>query len=856
MSNAGPRDFEKILVIAKKYYEWAEPKISIGRSEYSKAVNWKPTFDGKKKDCKRAASFSTDTCIVGTMGGMGDMTVALACAAFDLCNDNVAIAQNLGCAIAIFCDNNTDAAVTSREKEIYEDAETVLLYSISLSMEGSFHTYASLGPLTSLGNLYLDMKKYEEGKNLFMAARKIDDGYMPAISGLTAYYKKTNKPEFIVMMLAAAKKKPSPIGKGANQIDEETKKSEKLIKEGGQPSEEELEKMIDVAETIQAPCYGDLFKELDPKGAERIIQARNDIQSKMIIRIPNIHILTEFTDINEDNEISVKCAAKAVEDDVKYLEKYAKLYGRGIGNVAADFFQNTGAGDFNFMGMKFHDFMRDASEHPEKYENMKNAPEAHLRMDNLNKFVREAEDSVRAMSSARQGFGDESTAARNIAKVAAKANLLVFPLSLNPFEFANPYDILLQQYNVPLLVKKKQVFEQYCVTVLKKTAEILADISKNFSRAYGEIKDQFNNEEEKVKKKYEDAKRKFLAENDGEGGGGGGSSSSGSTADEHSDDRMRLELHALHEKYYPALNQCTKRYWLEATGVAARMYTRLERNLPRMYKDAMKHIMFISDEKVRREQTDQLVGWLATTLVSSIEMVLSAYNGGNILRIEMCGCDPEQMEQIRLKLEKERKEKENEKLARQKQAMDAFKRGEIDTHPLMLKAYSDKYDYELDLGIIKHRSNANFSSTNVYIPSGDQNLNVNLFSNEITKASRLSVDLEVKQSINDPSGRFGLGAKEMFGITIGWDADGNIRIMDKRVGMEVSGSVGPVEGALGVTTSMVRGTTLYGEIRPIGNDYIDILRKDAFGGLTGGPEILKKFPLKVWRGEYRLEETK
>jgi len=839
MSNAGPRDFEKILGIAKKYYEWAEPKISIGRSEYSKAVNWKPTFDGKKKDYKRAASLSGDTCIVGTMGGMGDMTVALACAAFDLAFDDVAIAQNLGCSIAIFCDNNTDTAVTSREKEIYEDAATVLLYSISLSMEGSFHTYASLGPLTALGNLYLDMKKYEEGKNLFLAARKIDDSYMPAISGLTAYYKKTNKPEFIVMMLAAAKKKPTSIGRGANQIDEETKKSEKLIKEG-EASEEELEKMIDIAETIQAPCYGDLFKELDPKGAERIIQARNDIQSKMIIKIPNIHILTQFTDINEDNVISVKAAVKAVEEDVRSLAKYAKLYARGMGNMAADFFQNSGAGDFNYMGMKFDDFMRDMSNNPEKYENVK-TPDFNLRMDNLNKFVREAEDSVRAMSSARQGFGDESTAARNIAKVASKANLLVFPLSLNPFEYANPYDILLQQYNVPLLAKKKQAFDLYCITVLKKTGEILGDVGRNFARAYGEIKTLFAQDEEVAKKKYIEE-----VENCGDN----------EKCVENADKRYQLEKHKLHEKYYKALNQCTKRYWLEATGVAARMYTKLERNLPRLYKDAMKHIMFISDEKVRREQHDQLVGWLAITLETAITFVLNAFGSGDILRIEMCGCDPELMEQFRVELEKERIKEENEKLARQKAQMDSFKRGEVDTHPLMLKAFSDKYDYELDLGIIKHRSNANFSSTNVYIPSGGQNLNVNLFSNEITKASRLSVDLEVKQSINDPSGRFGLGAKEMFGITIGWDADGNIRIIDKRVGMEVSGSVGPVEGAIGVTTSMVRGTTLYGEIRPIGNDYIDILRKDAFGGLTGGPEILKKFPLKVWRGEYRLDGTK
>jgi len=521
MSGAGS-DTEKILRIAKKYYEWAEPRISIGRSEFSKVVKWKPLFDGKKKDYKLANSLSHDTCILGTMGQMGGMTVALACAAFDLAFDDVMIAQNLGCSIAIFCDNNTDPTVTAREKEIYEDAATVLLYSISLSMAANAHTIASLGPLTALGNLYLDMKKFEEAKNLFMTARRIDDGYMPAISGLTAYYKAMNMPQFIPMMLAAAKKKPSDIGKGATKIEEENKKSEKLIKEGGEPTEEELEKMIDIAETIQAPCYAELLGELDPKGAEKIIKARNDLQSKMKITIPNIHILTEFTDINEDNQISVKAAVKAVEKDIEYLGRYVKLLPRGTGNMAADMFENTGMGDFNYMGMKFHDFLRDISEHPEKYENMKNMPEAHLRMDNLNKFAQEAKDSLSGMTSARHGFGDESTAARNVSKVAAKANLLAFPLSLNPFEYANPYDILLQQYNVPLVVKKKNLCDQYGITVLKKTGEVLTDVYRNFNRAYGDKKDQFDKEVEKITKRCEDEEEKARKANehksDGEGG--------------------------------------------------------------------------------------------------------------------------------------------------------------------------------------------------------------------------------------------------------------------------------------------------------------------------------------------------
>ena len=306
-------------------------------------------------------------------------------------------------------------------------------------------------------------------------------------------------------------------------------------------------------------------------------------------------------------------------------------------------------------------------------------------------------------------------------------------------------------------------------------------------------------------------------------------------------------------KYYPALNQITKRYWLEATGVAARMYTKLERNLPRLYKDAMKHIMFISDEKVRRQQEDQLVGMLATTLSISIGHVLSAYNCGQILRIEMCGCNTEEMEQLRQKLENERKKAENDKLRRQKMAMDAFKNGEVDKHPHYLKEYSDKWDYVLDLGIIKHRSNTSFEATNYYLPGPFTTVNFNSFSNQITGASKVSVDVSLTLSLNAEGVR--IGVKGSGGFSLSWDGKGQMRVTDVRGGLEVFGG-GATEAAVGVTSSMVRGTTVYGEIRPMGNDYLDAFRKDAYGGLTGGPEFLKRGPLRAWRGEYRFEETK
>jgi tetratricopeptide (TPR) repeat protein len=830
MSGTGSILVEKILEIAKKYYEWAEPGITIGRSEFSNAVKWKPIFDGKKKDYRLASSLSCDTCAVGTLGGMGDMTVALACAAFDAASDDFMIAQNLGSAIAMFCDNSTDIAVTSRKKEIYEDAVAVLLYAVSLSMIANVHTKASLGPLTALGNLYLDTERYEEAKDLFMAARRIDETYMPAINGLTAYYKATNKPQFIPMMLAAAKKNPTSIGKAANKIDENNKIAEKIINEGSTASEEELEKQIDTAETIEAPNYGDLFENIDVRTAERIIRNRKDLQSKMKIKVPSITILTSFTDINKDNQVSVRCAVDAVSDEVKHLTKYAGAWSRGMGSLAGDMFENTGIGDFKYLGMDFHDFIRDISSNPQKYDNVQ-GPNPQLRMDNMNKYIQELKDGLGEITAARHGMEGGDKYGLKLSKAVAKSNLLLFPFSMNPFEYANAWDIMMQRYNVQLLIRKKALLDAYSITVLRKASETMADIQRNFARAYGEIQQIFRAAEEALKEKYErDMKN------------------SNSTGDLY--ERWRRDLHAIHERFYPQLNQCTKRYWLEGTGCAAIMYKKLERNLPRMYTEVMKHVVYISDEKVRAEQEDMVVGLLATTLSTAISMVLGAYGNGEILRIEMCGCDIEEMRRIEEKLREEKEKKDLEMQKRQNAAHNAFKNGEIDVNSSYYKDYIKKWEYEVDLVILKYRCNDYFTTTDVSIPFKVGSIDISTFKSNFTKASRVSADLTLGGEIGP------LGVKATFGITVARDENGRMHPAgcDLRAGLELSAGAGPVSAAGGISASLIRGTAVYGEVTLSGNDYIDAMKEDALGKGLAGLASTPDSTFKLWSGRYVITD--
>ncbi|MDR2865801.1 MAG: tetratricopeptide repeat protein [Methanomassiliicoccaceae archaeon] len=828
-------DTGKILEIAKKYYEWAEPMIKAGRPQFNKAVNWSPKFDGKKKDHRKASSLSCDTAMVGTLGGMGTMTVALACAAFDLAFDTVKISQNLGCAIAIFCDNNDDPDIIAKEKEIYEDAVTVLIYALSLSMVGSIHTEASLGPLVALGNLYMDMERYEEAKELFMTARRIDELYMPALNGLAAYYKATNKPQFAVMIKTAAKSNPTTLGKSLNKIGENNKKAEKIFREGAAASDEELEKEIDKAEEIEAPNYGDIFDGVDPKNAEKMRKNRKDLNNRMKIKIPNIHILTAFTDINKDNQISVKCAAEAVSDELKHLQKYIKALSRGSGNTAADAFENTGIGDFKFMGMDFHEFIRDASNNPAKYENMDTRDEVHLRTDNLDKYIKELKDGLGEITAARHGMEGGDRFGRKFSRAAAKANLLLFPFSLDPLKYANMWDVFIQQCNIPLYIKKKALLDAYMMGVMRKSNETITDIQRNFSREYAEIHEAYDAKMEDLKERY-DREVKACGDN------------SGCTS--AAAKRYELNLHKLHLEYYPQLNQCTKRYWLEGTACAAIMYGKLERNIPRMYKEVMKHLVYISDEKVRAEQEDMLVGGIASTLTHAIGLVLSTYGGGEILRIEMCGCDPERMEQLTKELQKEKEEKDAEMQQRQKAAENAFKNGIIDENSSYYKDYVKKWEYEIDLVIFKYRSNDYFTTGDVSIPTPVGSIDASSFRNNITQESRVSADVTIGGEIGP------VELKATFGISVAWDANGRMHPegFDLRAGLEASTGVGPLSATAGVSASLERGTKVYGEVTLSGNDYIDEMKERALGEEFGGLAPEMDNTIKLWTGDYVITD--
>ncbi|MDR0778685.1 MAG: hypothetical protein LBE48_04535 [Methanomassiliicoccaceae archaeon] len=813
-----PPSLENVLAVAKKYYSWSfqiiEPAI---QSEFARVINWDPRFDGKRKDDKTAAKLSYDVMILGAHGGASNAAAAVACAVFDIAYDDVCASQNLGCAIAAFCDNSKNAEIKEKEKEIYADAETILLYAVNISSDNGKYTNKSLEPLTALGNLYLDMLRNEEAKNKFESVLSIRDCYPPAMTGLMAYYRAINRPQMIRGFGMAVKNKPTVIGRAFNEIIKNNEDKVPSRKES-LGTEEALEKNMEELSNVEATTYADVFGNIDPENAQRIRKNTKEIGDRMRIRIPNMTVLTQFTKIDEENQISIGCAIRAVGDELVNLTKYTLRYAKESVNTQADVFENLGV-EGRIMGLTLPDFMRDVVKNPKKYENADIAFNPGLAGEMQNKMMAYANDMIANIEKIMGGDTSTETVAKAF-KSVGKVDPLIAVQSLDPYDYANAWDVIIQQFNAKRLSEKINAIGSYITMVNGRTTNGYVDILETFTREYRKITTAYIKEEERIVDVYRD-----------------------------DPDKLKVAMHKLHVNYYPQFNNCYRPYFGQATQLTSMAYKKLERYIPMMYQAAMKHLVYISDEKVRHDQENKLVGIIAQGLQAAIQLLVGSYGFGGLKDIRLCGCDPEEMERLEASIAEREKKIGEDMIMKQKAHMNAFKNGDIDENSSWYKNYVKKYEYSLDLIFIKYRTNDHFTVTdkNFWSPFGS--FSHSSFENHISGQRKVSCDISVGLDAGAVSG------EAKFGFSYVRDKNGRIHPddLDVRAGLGASAGKGPVSVSAGIEASLQRGTKLQGKLELSGNEYIDRMKERYFGEHRGW--IRTEIPtLELWSGEYVISD--
>ena len=792
----------EILEIAEKYF--SETKVQIEDdlcSEFTRIVDWTPSFDGNNQDIELCSSLSTDVAIMVTFYDAKNFFLALASVVFEKDISSVVAATNLGTAISAYCDRIVMEGDEGRKKEMYNDAILVYLYAIKLSASEGKYSQSSITPLVCLGNLYLDFKKNKEAYDCYNNALKIDPNNKNSLMGMESYYRATNNNAKMLAMQKKQAETPTVIGEAANKIEKDREWLQDGVDLGGDALEAFTGKMSELPPVTLA----DYYEKMDPDTAKKVRDTVKSAENKMDFAVPSANILLQFSHYSHTTEPAFIAALQVFTDtNAEYMQS-----AEWMDNIPQSMDNYTeildGLGiDLELDGMTLSEYVQKQLENPDDKE-------ADVNISGLDNADEKVEDMIAAaQSDDRKAYWEGMSEMDSAYKI----------MTINPFDYANSYDILVQQNNITTLKSKLAIHKKNIAEIQGAMLTALSESSMKLADKYYPLLVEFGRKESEINEKY-------------------------------SGDELIVKSHTLHKEYYPKLNTVVEPLWAQATEVVAINYKKLEKHLPIMYKDCMKYIMLISDDEIREEEENDLKRFLEETVYTALGHIGSAYTLPTKLDINMCGCDTDLVNALKEQFEQEREKAANDYLKKQKQDRNDFLSGKLDENTQLYQDIIKKYEYTTDLGFYKYTHNEYKSTTNVNLWSPNAKLDYQKMQNHFTGKTYVNADLELGGKVNVVAAEADVKAK--FGFTFIQGKDGSIHPddIDIRSGLSASMSVAKVFEVSGsADASALRGLTGNASISLTGNGYIDDLKKENLPQNVGEWIKTPDFTKKVWEGNY------
>lgn len=807
----------EVLKLAEKYYNLALPKIEDDLlKEFHRIMTWNPIFDGSYTNSKLAAETSLNIATAITYTNAKNYYLALSSATFAIDTNNVNSASNFATAIATYCDDLQleEKIAISNSDEFYSDAITVYFYALTLS-DNNTYGQEHLAALSCLGNLFLDMKKFDEAYAAFEAALKIDKSYNQARTGLYNYYMATNQKEKALKLLLAGAEYLPAFTKAVKKIGEKVENQEKEVTEDA--TVEELEVKLSEIVNIPEVTVADFIEEIDPKTATKIRRDMDVLKKEMSFKAPNIDVLL-------DKHITFEDMSKAPA--ISILSELAKELGSSeIGALPAeqeesinrqlDLLNKFGADiDLGFDSENISEIIQDAMKNPEKYENWN--PEVKIEgvegiIDNADEYL---DDLKEGISKAEKGDSEELISAM------AEKNPAYRVLLINPYEYLNSRDIIIQQFNMNALLNKMTNYNAFFAKLQGEYG--MTDILSEYTSKSIPMQIEYSQKISNIEKS------------------------------EISEEEKMIQRHKLHEKYFPKLNEIAKPLWSNATSLSSKRYKKIEKYIPQMYNDCMKHIVLVSDSEVREELESELKSLVYQNIQVGLQHVISSYTFAQYFDLNLCGCDSEAIRQLEKQVEKQRlalakeRAKEREKLRNDRKNFDNMI---LDEKSEFYKEKIAKYEYDVDLIFLKYKSNPYKSLTQCKLDFKFGNFNGSILENHYRNTTTYDGNLELGGELE--SGNMKVSIKGGFGFTATQQSDGNFypEDIDLRAKLEAETGIGDyINVKSGIEASALRGTKAYSELSLTGNEILDKFKDEA---------IKESVPIDVnktiWNGEYIIE---
>ncbi|MDP2790502.1 MAG: hypothetical protein Q8O15_01960 [Rectinemataceae bacterium] len=792
----------KLLQIAKDRHDAAKSKFTPEETvEYASLVTWSPKFDGNGTNPSHAKNVSLQVSLLTNYLVKPNFVTAFAAAAYSLDPDGANAANNFASAMLAAGERaNPDPGQPNYAKLMgpYRgDAEAFFIFSVAASMKASAFVEASMTPLINLGNLYIDLRKNEEARSLFMVARKVNPRSWEAALGLSAYFLAIGKPDKARTILDDDRLDRPAMYMVARKTEKLLQETEKAATMPVESPPDEYEKLIRIAEAQPMLTSADFIAQLDQSERNKMRYFIENLPPQGSYAVPPIKLVSQFSTLQT---ISAPPGLSAINDFSESVAVYMFKSFAATSDSQLAWLKSMGLDIDPGIDMK------DAAAHPEKYENAK----PNVTVDGKEKFKA---DMLAMKGDATKAKAD--LAAGNTAStiaLAARLDPFVAILQIDPMQFADPMNILMQKYNFAVHNRKFNLYNNYLYSVNRKSLRQIQEIYNMASRKFRDIAIR---EDAAIEQMLTQIANEHKSE-----------TNIGTMSAED-----QLRIHGIHLQYQAEYNSVATTSWAQATQIASVAYiTRIKPNAEKFYYDVMRHVALITDPSVREHRDAMLRDAITSAVGSGLQNVMIAYGSMRYRDEWDCGCDVGSLMQRRDEEREAKEDEENARVVRNMNAKKQFDSGEIpESSPLWKKL--DAFGTDLNIPFIPFlsgriscaRTVVRFNFT-LPIPGMPQ-ISTSMTRSENTGAATYGAG--VKLGYNKEVGSGSVGANLSLSGTVSTDGQGTVSNYSVTAGTDVSVSV------KGGTTVKVGGEITFGPNGASDSDFSAGVSQD-FKGKTGG----------------------
>lgn len=602
---------------ARRFEEAWEGMGPLDRSEFRRLIPHEPEFSGTTQDPDRASGLSQSVALAILYGDSQPFKVALAAATLSYDYSNAIAASNFASALA-------------PKGKGTEDVVEVYRHALSCSLNEGAYTSESVPVLINLGNLLLELDKDEEAKQSFLAALDIDPTSWDAAVGLSSYYWNTGfrlkakailedtmlaRPAMYAMMATQSKMiedVAEAIEIPANAPDEMHEQAIETIASQPILTAAEFISSMDQNERNKIRTFIDY---LVPEGSYTTPKIDTVLAYGSLQAIRQPHGIAALTDLIESVAMfATKASASYTKDLIEDTERmglHIDMQGIDLDELEA---------------------------HPEKYANYTGGEAAVSGEENVYAYVAELEQQAKQ---AELDLANNRTASS--LQIAATLDPAMVIFQINPADYADPSNVLIQRYNMLQYQIKYNAYGKYLDNLGVKMIQTLHSMAQQAGFQLSGLEEKFGGEE------CREAVTKW--------------------------------------------NDICSRYWNQMTSYASVQY--LKKITPyakAFYQDVFKHVAMISDPVVRDLKDKELRAAIDRAVLTGLEGVVMAYGAFDYYPVqEKCGEDISRLEAIE-QVEEQRQAKNNYEKKR-------FESGDIPpSSPLFKKL--DSYGTDLDIPFV------------------------------------------------------------------------------------------------------------------------------------------------------------